>query len=268
MTTQQANTNQVTENSNQPAPTADTSALTIEVQKLEASAGRYNTASVGLLYAAGLVAVLIAVVAYRSGRVNSQLREIQNQLLHAKDEQLARDLKAKEEQIAATKKDTVRIEAESGEKIAALATEAEALSVEAEKAKAERAEADKQIAIAKENAAKASERTAGLSLRVEEEARKRVEAELRLAEIQERLRPRTFTPEQRAQLLELFKANVKGSLSNIQVPINDPEAVGFAQKIKDILVESGWTVGEIGFATFINARGIIIQVHSVETAPP
>src|SRR5258708_3901952 len=62
-------------------------------------------------------------------------------------------------------------------RIAKLNNETASLKTEAEIAKTERADADKEIAIAKADAAKANEETAKLHLTVEEESRKRVEAE-------------------------------------------------------------------------------------------
>lgn len=131
--------------------------------------------------------------------------------------------------------------AKSNEEIAQLTKEAEALRAEAEKAKAERAEADKQIATAKADAASAAERTAEISLRVEEEARKRAEAQRALLALQERIKDRHLTTAQRNGLIEVLRQFPKGTVL-IKCSSIGPESCAFAEEIAATLQLAGWTV--------------------------
>jgi len=64
-------------------------------------------------------------------------------------------------------------------------------------------------------------------------------AEMALAELQERTKWRTFTPEQRARILERLKA-----LPTVRVKVrylsNNDEAKQFARQLSDLLSEAGW----------------------------
>jgi hypothetical protein len=251
MTTQQANTNQRDEASIQSA-TPDTSALTAQAEKLEASAGRYNTANVGLLYAAGLVAVLIAVVAFRSGRVNNQLRDVQNELLRTKDNQLAHDLKEKDVHIADADRKAAEANAKAAEANEGLAKSNEkiaSLTAEAERARADTAEAQKEIArltaeaekagqgiaIAQADAARANEKVAKANERAEQESLKRVELEKSLAR-------RSIPRIQRGNWTNVDELR---PFAGIQVMIEflpEAEASRAAQNLSAICAFAGWTV--------------------------
>lgn len=66
-----------------------------------------------------------------------------------------------------------------------------------------------------------------------------LKAEKDLTEIQERIKPRHITEEQRARFIQALKKIPKGQVQ-IATPIGDGEAQLFARQIKEILESSGW----------------------------
>src|SRR5437868_4440043 len=199
-----------------------------------------------------------------------QLNHANEELIRAKDAQLTTDLKDKDVHIADAdeKAAEARATAAKADKAVAQSKEEIArLTAEAEQAKKDRTEADKQIAIAKADAANATKETAKLSLAVQKEARKRAEAERALLELQERLKPRHLTGEQRATLLELLKKIPKGKVK-IYAFIGDNEAIDFSAELLEVLTEAGWPVEHAGQHVALFTRGLGILVHDRETAPP
>jgi hypothetical protein len=94
-------------------------------------------------------------------------------------------------------------------------------------------------------------------------------AERALLELQERIKDRHLTTEQRARLVELLKANPKGKINVSCVGGSSPEPCIFASEIVDTLKLGGW---DVEFSPcFISVGGIpvglIIQVRSAEKAP-
>ncbi len=90
---------------------------------------------------------------------------------------------------------------------------------------------------ARRDAALANESTAKLSLRIEEEARKRAEAENALLQLQQRLQPRRLP---RETFLNALRDKPKGSVV-ILYQNEDPEAWWFAIDIAAQLNAAGWT---------------------------
>jgi hypothetical protein len=85
-------------------------------------------------------------------------------------------------------------------------------------------------------------RTKVAAVEVEEaHARERAaKAEKDLLEIQEQIKPRRITDEQRNRLFKLFTGSSKGPV-RINVVLGDGEALYFAKQFQDILKKSGWT---------------------------
>lgn len=205
-----------------------------------------------------------------------------------REAQTAREKQVSDEKIAAANegaakanREAIRIETASNEKIAGLTKEAEALRAEAERARAERAEADKQIAIAKADAARAKEgianaeavsarasvEVARLQVVVANAEQKRAEAERALIELQEKVKPRHLTAEQRARLLELLKANPKGTI-HVSAVTGDAESIAFGRELAEVLSEAGWNVGFNDILTFGGTPvGVFITLRSKENVP-
>lgn len=190
-------------------------------------------------------------------------------LNRAKDEQLARDLKDKDVQI-----ERARADAETRLQVETTKVKADAdASLKLETAKV-RADADVKIGKATKQAdvkiAEANERTASVSLRLEEEARKRAEAQKALVEKTEEIRlkglPRTLTAEQRVRLLEILKHSPKGAF-NISWVANNPETLRFADQLASVLKEAGWTLKETSGALDSNVPvGLLIRVQNPQTS--
>ena len=88
-----------------------------------------------------------------------------------------------------------------------------------------------------------------------------------MLELQERLKPRHLTGEQRATLLELLKKIPKGKVK-IYAFIGDNEAIDFSAELLEVLTEAGWPVEHAGQHVALFTRGLGILVHDRETAPP
>jgi F0F1-type ATP synthase membrane subunit b/b' len=143
---------------------------------------------------------------------------------------------------------------------------ADARTAEAD-AKAEEAKRD--AALANQEAAKAMESAAQLMISLEEEARKRAQAERDLLELQERVRPRRLTESQQKQLSDLLRGK---SLDNVEVqsPLGNAEASRFARDIGAALQAAGWggSVSDILIWEGPPRVGVAIFVRSAREASP
>jgi hypothetical protein len=84
------------------------------------------------------------------------------------------------------------------------------------------------------------ERIQQISLKVEEEARKRAEAERALLELQERLAPRKLTENEIASLVKVLSKQPNGVF--ISCKLLDQESCGFAEILASVFRRSGWEV--------------------------
>jgi hypothetical protein len=108
---------------------------------------------------------------------------------------------------------------------------------------------------------------------VEEEAGKLREraakAERKLFELQERIKPRRISEEQRMRLTtRLSAASPKGLVGLEHVP-GDAEGGTFAEQIEEVLKAAGWPTTRISPATYDggNPPGLFVLVKSASTAP-
>jgi hypothetical protein len=98
---------------------------------------------------------------------------------------------------------------------------------------------------------------------------KRAEAERALLELQERLKPRTVTPEQRDAFVKALSGVPRGKV-NISVITGDPEAFTFASQLFEILGSIGFDVGpQMGSMTLFGKPpvGITASIASQSSAP-
>jgi len=106
--------------------------------------------------------------------------------------------------------------------------------------------------------------TAKLDKEVAEAKTKQAEAEKALLEIQERLRQRGLTPEQKAQLLLKLKQCPVGKVE-IVYPPNNLEAEKFAKQLQGILHEVGWASESSMQIPFLyDFQGLTVEVSSSE----
>jgi len=89
-------------------------------------------------------------------------------------------------------------------------------------------------------AAEAVKGTRSLELEVAHQRERAARAEKDLVEIQERIKPRSFTDAQRSLLIKALTKSSKGAV-RIGIILGDGEALIFARQIKEILKASGWT---------------------------
>lgn len=102
----------------------------------------------------------------------------------------------------------------------------------------------KAIANANTKAADAGAEVAKLQVSVAKAEQKRAEAERALLELQERLKARTITPEQRAAFLRVVENAPKGKVE-VSVEAGDPEAFAFGSRIRDMLQAAGYGVSPL-----------------------
>jgi hypothetical protein len=128
----------------------------------------------------------------------------------------------------------------------------------------------KAIAEANTRADNASADVAKLQISVAEAERKRAEAERALLELQQRLMPRSITPEQTAKFIEFVKDAPKGKVKLTAVAAADNEPLKFAQILHGLLSNAGYSVEDKigGFvSTGSPISGIVIKIRDAQ-APP
>lgn len=130
-------------------------------------------------------------------------------------------------------------------------------------------EAKGDAAKAQESAANATIESDKLKVVVAEAELKRAQAERELLELKERLAPRAISTEQKQQFSDFVKDAAKGKV-RINALVGDNEAVAFAQTLKALLSDNGFTVDEV-IGGFMSAgapvSGIQLRIKSA-AAPP
>jgi hypothetical protein len=242
---------------------ANTSVESHDVETWSAWASRANSAYIGFLTLTLVATVLIVV--------------FNNRLNKAKDAAYGREKQASDERIAdanAGAAEANRKAAEANEGLAKSGEKIAALTKEAEQAKTERAEADKQIAIAKADAAKASEGTATataevsrLRITVANAETERAKAEKSLLQLQEKIKDRHLTVEQRSHLVEFLTKSLKGQIE-VRCVIGNPEARQLALEYLDVFKTAGWEVGLMDRVLIMPTPvGIKLWTHSDQVTP-
>ena len=212
----------------------DIQTLTSAVQSLETSASRWNKGALWLIAATAIVASLYFIVSWVASRKATALQKAQTALIQAKDSQLASDLRDKDETAR-------RIEREAAQKIADTYKEAKRIETDA----------NKQIEETKLDVAKQQERVA--------------KAKKELLEIQERMKPRHLTLEQRTELLRLLRAGPAGPVA-VWFTSSNPEARDFALELRAVLIEAGWAAWPFDI-NIPPSEELIIQVHIAQKIP-
>ena len=197
-------------------------------------------------------AAIVFLVALLSNRFGVWLNKSNKDLLTTK-EQLSKLQIAIVEANAQT--EAKRIETEAKHRITEVETSAN------QRIEETRAQADIKIADAKAIAAKANERAGNLEnqnlelrsgvANLEKDA---ATAKRQYLELLERVSPRTFTPEQRAKLVDALKRFPKGS-ADIQCLNGNAESCEFAHEISDLLKEAGWEITSFHDTLTFNAAG-------------
>lgn len=120
-------------------------------------------------------------------------------------------------------------------------------------------------------AASVNERSEKLELEVSQQRERAAKAEKDLIELQQRVKRRALTSNQRAQLIEsLQQSPIKGEVVVVCV-LGDDDGVAFAGQIHSVLQAAGWPskgprqLG--GFSGGGNPIGLSILVHNAKDAP-
>ena len=212
------------------------------------SAEQWQNVALGLTVIAFTLAFFIAAT---NAALTWKVNRVKKEESRRKDEQLARDLKAKDLQIASADKQAAQANAAAGS-----ANEKAALANE----RAEKLESDNLQLRRDLEAATAESRTkqadlAKEQIKLAEEQRKTAEAQREAAiaqlalkkhleEVAERQKPRRLTLEQRAKLHELLKGGAKGTFELWYIA-GDPESQNFADELIAVLKDAGWTLEKI-----------------------
>lgn len=128
-------------------------------------------------------------------------------------------------------------------------------------ARTQQAQAETRLKSVEGETAKQQERAAN----AEESA---AQAKRQLLELQERLKPRQLTSEQRVRLLESLRKIPKGPLV-FEAVLGDAESSVFAGQIAAIFKEAGWTHGGVMLSSFRdrNPTGYGILIRDANNVP-
>ncbi len=94
------------------------------------------------------------------------------------------------------------------------------------------------------------------------------DARARATALEERGRPRKVATEVRQRMVSELSA-ARGSPVTVSSIMSDAESFEFASTMKDILIESGWIVGDIKTVmTTPPLKGVRLDIRSVDSIPP
>ena len=229
----------------------DIQSLTEQVQPTAAKYGWWTKWSQLFIGATAIVAMLYFVFSGIALKRSSELKAAQDELSKAKDDQLATDLRTKDQQIADTYKEAKRIETDADQKIADTNKETKRIETEAQKeiarltAEAETARAD--IAKANERAKRLEKDNLTLRKDLETATAESRAKEAKLEEVTKRQEWRQLPTEKFLRVLrESLEAQGQSQTVFLNQPITvlydgkDSEAENFANQIEAALTGAGW----------------------------
>lgn len=117
---------------------------------------------------------------------------------------------------------------------------------------------------------KANERAGRLELEAARQREKAAKAESDLLELQQRVKPRMFTDDQRRSLIDALKRSSPKGLVTITCVLGDGEGFAFASQVDEILKAADWPTTGVNQSVFVpqNPVGLGIVVQSAATVPP
>ncbi len=157
--------------------------------------------------------------------------------------------------------------AQANERTAALEKDNLILRKDVNEAAGKVAEAQRDAADAKAAQQRVEVELAKVGIKLAGQQERAAQAERSLLELQEKLRPRTLSSEQRAKLIDALSRIPKGPVEFLHVE-GDHEAFDFAEQVRDVLQKAGWDVGERTIMLGVNVVGTLIVVHDAQSAPP
>ena len=217
--------------------------LSVKIQQLDSSQSLWLNISYWLCASAAVITLLYVIATWVVNKKSNDLKNAQTELIRAKDQQLAKDLKDKDLQIATTQQETKRIETEAQSKIATL-------NKEAENAKAG-------IATAHASAAKANEQTERLKTEAIEASLKLEKEKTKRLELEQAVSPRIMEQYKSSEALKAF-TGITAIITNIP----DIESQRMAGQLAATLNMAGW---KIQFSPYnpkdIYPDGVIIETN-------
>lgn len=138
------------------------------------------------------------------------------------------------------------------------------------------AEANQKAAEAGEGTARAlaetgaaNERVVKVELEAAQQRERAARAEKDLLELQERIKPRRISADQRERLIAALRNLPKGPVI-VTCVLGDGEAIAFANQIVDSLKSAGWPVDGVNQVVYTpnNPVGFFVRVRSAANAPP
>ncbi len=234
-------------NIEQPTPIVTAVSKMSELDSLNAKkTGLENTQSgweialsIALLVTA-LAAFLVFVFDSKVRKSSKAIQEVQNDIIRAKDAQLALDLKTKDVEIGALGKKT----AEANERV----TNAQVSVALAEQHSAEAATKAESFRL---DIANANERAASANEIAERERLARIQLEARLAD-------RVLTAATQSELTVLAASHPHGTRADICVFGSTLEIANIAKSLNDSLTAGGWDVRQWQILSGGAVRGILI----------
>jgi len=251
------------------APTGDNVSeihiLTSSVQGLEGSFNSWNAWYVGFVFATVVVAAAVFFTQFMAIRKGKQLAAEQSKLLKVKDDNLAVELKDKDIKIA----DATRLGQEAKERAEKLENDNLTLRGQVATLEGSAAKAQKDVAGLQKAASDAKAAQQKVEIDLEKQKERTATAEKNLLELQERIKDRHLSAENRKKLVALLKAGPTGEIT-VSCVGGHPEPCTFAAELVDALKAGGWVV--TGFnqgVMFVGSSpsGLILQVHSAEKTP-
>lgn len=138
-----------------------------------------------------------------------------------------------------------------------------------EEAKAEAAKANEGLSKANAEIIGAKKRTAEISLKVEEESKKRLEAERARLELQARVQPRYLTAKKESEFIAALRVSpVKGNV-RLNCILGDTEGNAFAGQISDMLKKAGWHSAGVSQSVYTTPypKGAFITISDPQNPP-
>lgn len=235
--------------------------LTARVEDFGRSFNTWNWLYVWLVFAAVIVAAAVFMAQFLAIRKGRQLASAQSALLKAKDDNLTGELKDKDVKIA----DATKLGQEAKERAEKLEHDNLTLRGQVATLETNAAQAQKDVA----NLQKAASDAKAAQQRVETELAKQRErtaiAERSLLELQDKLRYRNVSKEQREAFIKATSRATKGEIE-VSALSGDPESIAFAESLRTLVVDAGWTSEPVKntLITGNNAIGLTLVFQSVE----
>lgn len=235
----------------------DIQALASQVKQLEHSFASWDKIVIWLMAITVIVSLGYFLVFLVAHKKSEQLKNAQAVLIRAQEEKLSTDLKDKELKIAEADSKAAR----ANERAQTIEHDNLALRNDLNTAVGKVAGLQKDAADAKTTQQK-------VEVELARQRERAAIAEQSLLKLQERIKYRTLSVEQRLHLIEILKNAPKGPV-DICCVLGDEEGLSFAKQIHEVIKASGWPTSGVSQGAYggSNPVDIRIIVRDAQTAP-